>query len=174
MRLPMYIMSLLCVCTGVFYDLVNKYLLHPATDAALNVTNYVDKMMGEGYSAAHGVQNIAVEPVKFSFWNPIIWLVLFGVLFIAAALVILGGRNERGNVLSAGASSDAKYDTFFSGEKELYSQVGGSDLFWGFKTNWKGYYKIMEALHSGIVNDYASMAVVGTAIICLCMFVFMR
>ncbi|MBR0130601.1 MAG: hypothetical protein IJM08_04815 [Firmicutes bacterium] len=174
MRLPMYIMALLCTASGIFYDFVNKYLLHPAANAALNISKYIDYMMGPGYAANAGVKDLAVEPVAFSYWNPLVWLVLFGVLFIGTAFVILGGRNERGQILSSSDPAQAKYDTFFSGEKEMYSQVGGSDLFWGFKTNWKGYYKIMEALHSGIVNDYASMAVVGTAIICLCMFLFMR
>ncbi|MBQ5436277.1 MAG: hypothetical protein IIU32_01185 [Firmicutes bacterium] len=34
MRLPMWIMSALCVLTGVFYDQVNKWLLAPAAGAA--------------------------------------------------------------------------------------------------------------------------------------------
>ncbi|MBO6164115.1 MAG: hypothetical protein J6N77_03600 [Lachnospiraceae bacterium] len=174
MLVPMYIMALLCICGGVFYNVVNTYLLAPASAAALNVTNYIDKMMGEGYADAAGVVNILAKPVEFSFWNPIMWLVLFGVVMAAAVLVIVFGENSRGKVLLPTENADPKYATFFSGEEEMFSQVGGSDLFWGFKKNWQGYYKVMQGLHSGIVTDYTTMTVVATAIIVLCCFVFMR
>ena len=175
MLIPMYIMSLLCICGGVFYDYVDRYLLYPAANAALNVSDYIDKMMGAGYAEAHGVVNIMVNPkLSFSVWEPIVWLVLFGVVMAAAVLVIVFGENSRGKVLTPTGNVDPKYATFFSGEEEMFSHVGGSDLFWGFKTNWKGYYKIMGALHSGIVTDYTTMTVVATAIIVLCCFVFMR
>ncbi len=174
MRIPMYIMSLLCVLCGVFYDFVNKYLLHPATEAALNVTNYIDKMMGDGYAAAAGVTNMEVEPVAFSYWNPIIWLVLFAIVFIACALVILFGRSDRGAVVEGRGKHAAKYATFFSGEEEQFSHVGGSDLFWGFRKNWTKYYNVMTGMHSGVTTDYTTMTVVGIAVIVLCMFIFMR
>jgi len=174
MLVPMYIMSALCVLAGLFYPLVNRFLLHPAAQSALNVTNYIDRMLGEGYAANMGVENIQVAPVQFSFWNPIVWLILFVVIFVAAGLVIIGSKEERGKMLQQGVKYDAKYATFFSGEEEMFSQVGGSDLFWGFKTDWKGYYRVLEGLHSGIVTDYAVYTVMATAIITVCMFVFMR
>ena len=46
----------------------------------------------------------------------------------------------------------------------MFSQVGGDDLFWGFKHNWKGYFNFMHDMHSGIVNDYALWAVVALAL----------
>ena len=46
----------------------------------------------------------------------------------------------------------------------MYSQVGGGDLFWGFKHNWRHYFDFMHDLHSGIVNDYALWAVVALAL----------
>ena len=174
MKVPMCIMAILCVLTGLFYNVVNTYLLHPATEAALNVTNYIDKMMGEGYAAAAGVENILVRPVEFSFWNPLTWLVLFVIAFIAIAIVIVGGQANRGRVLDPSQTYDAKYATFFSGEAEEFSQVGGSDLFWGFKTDWKGYYKVLTGLHNGNVNDYSTMVIVAAAIITLCLFIFLR
>ena len=174
MQVPMVIMAVLCVFSGLFYNVVNKFLLHPAAEATLNVTNYIDKMMGEGYAAAAGVQGTLVAPVEFSFWNPMIWLVLFVVIFVAAGVVIIKGKNDRGAILDPTPNYDPKYATFFSGEEEMFSQVGGSDLFWGFKTDWKGYYKVMDVLHNGHINDYCIMAVMATAIIVLCMFIFMR
>ena len=174
MRLPMFLMATLCSLAGIFYPFITNHLLRPAVDATVNVTNYIDKMMGSGYAAAAGVTNIEVDVPLFSFWDPVIWLVLFVIIFVAAAVVILAGKGSRGRVLQEGAVVEAKYATFFSGEEELYSQVGGSDLFWGFKKNWKAYYRVMDKLHSGIVTDYANMAVIAVGVIVLVMFVFLR
>ena len=173
MRIPMYIMSALCLCGGLFYNVVNKFFLHPAVSTTVNVEAYINRMMGDGYAAQYGVTNIAVEPAQFSFWNPLVWLALFAVVFCAAAIVILTGKRTRGKVLTP-VNADPKYATFFSGEQEEFSQVGGSDLFWGFKKNWAGYYRVMTGLHSGNVNDYATYTVIAVAIIVLCMFIFMR
>ena len=174
MRLPMWIMSALCLLVGVFYDFVNKWFLAPASNAVLNATNYIDKMMGNGYAAAAGVENIQVAPAKFSFWNPITWLVLFVVVFAAVAIVILTGKKSRGAVLETSENVDGKYATFFGGEASPFSHVSGSDLFWGFKKDWKGYFSFMDNLHSGIVNDYALWVVVALAIVTVWFNIFMK
>lgn len=174
MRLPMWIMSVLCLLTGVCYEQVNKYLLTPAVKAAFGVTNYIDKMMGQGYAAAAGVSDILVEPAKLSLWNPVLWLILFVIVLAAAGIVIITGKSSRGRVLETTSQEvvDGKYATFFGGEKSTFSQVGGSDLFWGFRKDWKGYFKVIEGLHSGVVNDYAMWVVAATACIVLFMFIF--
>lgn len=174
MRLPMWIMSVLCLLTGVCYEQVNKYLLTPAVKAAFGVTNYIDKMMGQGYAAAAGVSDILVEPAKLSLWNPVLWLILFVIVLAATGIVIVTGKSSRGRVLETSSQEvvDGKYATFFGGEKSTFSQVGGSDLFWGFRKDWKGYFKVIEGLHSGVVNDYAMWVVAATACIVLFMFIF--
>lgn len=174
MRLPMWIMSVLCLLTGVCYEQVNKYLLTPAVKAAFGVTSYIDKMMGQGYAAAAGVSDILVEPAKLSLWNPVLWLILFVIVLAAAGIVIITGKPSRGRVLETTSQEvvDGKYATFFGGEKSTFSQVGGSDLFWGFRKDWKGYFKVIEGLHSGVVNDYAMWVVAATACIVLFMFIF--
>ncbi len=175
MRLPMWIMSILCILSGVFYNFVDKYLLAPAVNAAYNVTNYIDAMMGEGFAAAAGVANVDVAPTAFSYWDPILWLVLFVVVLAAVCVVMITGKSDRGRVLeNNGMPSDGKYATFFSGEASMPSHVAGSDLFWGFKRDWKGYFRVMEGAHSGVVNDYALWAVVGAAIVTAFMFVFVH
>lgn len=174
MRLPMWIMSVLCLLTGVCYEQVDKYLLTPAVKAAFGATNYIDKMMGQGYAAAAGVSDILVEPAKLSLWNPVLWLILFVIVLAAAGIVIITGKPSRGRVLETTSQEvvDGKYATFFGGEKSTFSQVGGSDLFWGFRKDWKGYFKVIEGLHSGVVNDYAMWVVAATACIVLFMFIF--
>ncbi|MBQ6259881.1 MAG: hypothetical protein IJK59_01375 [Firmicutes bacterium] len=175
MRLPMWIMSALCVLTGVFYDQVNKWLLAPAAGAALNVSGYIDRMMGEGYAAEAGVVNIPVFAARFSFWNPVVWLLLFIIVLAAFCLAIIGSSGDRASISSAPADAeDGKYATFFSGEKSMPSHVSGSDLFWGFKKNWKGYFKVMDGIHSGRVNDYALYVVCAAALITVFVFGFVR
>ena len=175
MRIPMWIMSVICLLAGVFYNVVEKYLLAPAAGAALNVENYIDKMMGAGYAEKFGAENFASTEVSFSMWSPVVWLVLFVVVFLAVGIVIVTGKGSRGKVLEEkNSTGDPKYATFFSGEESLHSHVGGSDLFWGFKHDWKGYFKFMQGAHSGIVSDYSIWTVVGAAVIILLVFIFVH
>lgn len=176
MRVPMWIMSVLCILSGVFYNFVEKFLLAPAAKAVLGVTNYVDKMMGEGTAAAAGMADYAANDVVLTLWNPVLWLVLFAIVLIAVCIVILTGDKTRGRVLAKteADSEDGKYATFFGGEQSAHSHVAGSDLFWGFKHDFKGYFKFIQGMHSGVVNDYALYAVVGAALITVLMFVFVH
>ena len=176
MRVPMWIMSALCILSGVFYSFVEKFLLAPAAKAVLSVTNYIDKMMGEGTAAAAGVVDYAANDVVLTLWNPVLWLVLFAIVIIAVCIVILTGDKTRGRVLAKTEtdSEDGKYATFFGGEQSTHSHVAGSDLFWGFKHDFKGYFKFIQGMHSGVVNDYALYAVVGAALITVLMFVFVH
>ena len=175
MRIPMWVMSALCVITGVFYNQVEAWFLRPAVSAAFNVTHYIDVMMGEGTAAAFGISNVKAAAASFSYWDPILWLLLFVVVMAATGIVIITGARERGRILTPeGAEEDGKYATFFSGEKSLPSHVSGSDLFWGFKHDWKSYFRVMQGAHSGIINDYALWVVVGGAIITLWLTVFVR
>ena len=175
MRLPMWIMSSLCIVTGVFYEQIDKYLLHPAVDATLNVTKYIDVMMGDGYAAAAGVTNMDVAPVQFSYWDPVVWLILFVVVLAAVFIVMLTGKPSRGRVLkNTEEEVDGKYATFFGGEKSIHSHVSGSDLFWGFKYDWKNYFSVIQNMHSGVVNDYNLWIVSATALIALVMFAFVK
>ncbi len=176
MRVPMWIMSALCILSGVFYNFVERFLLAPAAKAVLSVTNYIDKMMGEGTAAAAGMADYAANDVVLTLWNPVLWLVLFAIVLIAVCIVILTGDKTRGRVLAKteADSEDGKYATFFGGEQSTHSHVAGSDLFWGFKHDFKGYFKFIQGMHSGVVNDYALYAVVGAALITVLMFVFVH
>lgn len=174
MRVPMWIMSALCILSGIFYRQVETYLLKPAAQAALNVTNYIEAMMGQDAVLNSGISNITVtstEPVTL--WNPTLWLILFAIVLIAVFIVVIMGENTRGRVLAKTEedAEDGKYATFFGGEQSVHSHVAGSDLFWGFKHDFKGYFKFVQGMHSGVVNDYALWAVVGAALITVFMFV---
>jgi len=172
MRLPMYIMSGLCILTGVFYHGTEQYLLRPAANALLNVTSYIDAMFGSGYAANAGITNMPSTAVEFSCWDPMLWLVLFVVIMAAVLLVILLGRGRRKLRSAAAEEVSDKYAPFFGGEKSVPSHAGGSDLFWGFKHEFKGYFRFMDRMHSGKVGDYALWVVVATALVILFAFIF--
>ncbi len=169
MRFAMCIFALLCVVTGLFPNLVTKYLTEPAANAVFNVTNYINSMMGSGYAeSVMGESLPAVQTCTFvevGCWNPVSWLLVLAIALLAVTLVAVCGKYDQVSENKGAALTDSKYDLFFGGEESVYSQVGGGDLFWGFKHNWRHYFSFMHDLHSGIVNDYALWAVVALALV---------
>lgn len=168
MRIPMWILAALCILPGLFPDKVQQWLLTPATQAAMNASGYIDAAMGTGYAAAHGVESSLVSGFSLSgAWQPVMWLLLLISVTLAVCIVALLGGDEKATVTSqiaADIDSDPKYDSFFSGEASVYSQVGGSDLFWGFKHNWRHYFSFMHNWHSGVVNDYTLYGAAAMAV----------
>ncbi|NJE74317.1 hypothetical protein E0L15_06810 [Pseudoflavonifractor sp. SW1122] len=168
MRIPMWILSALCILPGLFPDQVQQWLLTPATQAATNASGYIDAAMGTGYAAAHGVESSLVSGFSLSgAWQPVMWLLLLISVTLAVCIVALLGGDEKATVtseISAETDTDPKYDSFFSGEASVYSQVGGSDLFWGFKHNWRHYFSFMHNWHSGVVNDYTLYGAAAMAV----------
>lgn len=178
MRIPMWIMAVLCFAAGVLPQYVTKYLVSPATNAVLNIGKYINTMMGKGYAEKFMGSNIPVpESINYTqagYWNPIAWLVLFVIVFAAFMIAAFSTANAKGRLRASEAGGvDPKYDTFFSGEANTYSQVGGSDLFWGMKHNLRHYFGFMHNAHSGIVNDYALWVVSGTALVIVYLFIFL-
>ena len=168
MRIPMWILAALCILPGLFPDQVQQWLLTPATQAATNASGYIDAAMGTGYAAAHGVESSLVSGFSLSgAWQPVMWLLLLISVTLAVCIVALLGGDEKATVTSqitAETDADPKYDSFFSGEASVYSQVGGSDLFWGFKHNWRHYFSFMHNWHSGVVNDYTLYGAAAMAV----------
>lgn len=169
MRFAVCIFALLCVVTGLFPNVVTKYLTEPAANAVFNVTNYINSMMGSGYAeSVMGESLPAVQTCTFvevGCWNPVSWLLVLAIALLAVTLVAVCGKYDQVSENKGAALTDSKYDLFFGGEESVYSQVGGGDLFWGFKHNWRHYFSFMHDLHSGIVNDYALWAVVALALV---------
>lgn len=168
MRIPMWILAVLCILPGLFPEKVQQWLLTPATHAAMDVGSYVYSSMGLEYMQAHGMFFRQVEaPVLSGAWQPVMWLLLLISVTLAVCIVALLGGDDKATVTSEAASpqdNDPKYDSFFSGEASVYSQVGGSDLFWGFKHNWRHYFSFMHHWHSGVVNDYTLYGAAAIAV----------
>ena len=168
MRIPMWILAALCILPGLFPDKVQQWLLTPATQAAMNAPGYIDAAMGSGYAASFAIPAYQPQQIFLSgAWQPVMWLLLLISVTLAVCIVALLGGDEKTTVTSqitADTDTDPKYDSFFSGEASVYSQVGGSDLFWGFKHNWRHYFSFMHNWHSGVVNDYTLYGAAAMAV----------
>ena len=163
MRLAMGIFALLCIITGLFPSLVTTYLTEPAAAAVFNVKQYIEAMGFDGSAAA------ALEGGSFQYvgaWDPVSWLLVLCIALLAITIVAMAGKYDNASRCKAAVAED-KYQLFYGGEKQEFSQLGGDDLFWGFKHNWRAYFDYMHRLHSGIVNDYALWAVVDLALVTL-------
>jgi len=166
MRLAMGVFAVLCVLTGLFPNLVTTYLTEPASRAALDALGYINSMMGAGYAESVMANPPAASAVSFAasgVWAPVNWLLLLCVALLGITIVASLGKYESVSEHS-GERVSAKYQLFYGGEENWDAQVGGGDMFWGFKHNWRHYFSFMHDLHSGIVNDYALWAVVALAL----------
>ena len=163
MRLAMGIFALLCVLTGLFPNLVTTYITEPAAKAVFSVAQYISAM---GFDASGVATENAVSFAHTGVWEPISWLLILCIALLSVTIVAVASKYDNVSQRS-GDAVDSKYELFYGGEAQAFSQVGGGDLFWGFKHNWRGYFDVMHRLHSGVVNDYALWAVVDLALVLL-------
>lgn len=163
MRLAMGIFALLCVLTGLFPNLVTTYITEPAAKAVFSVAQYISAM---GFDASGVAAESAVSFAHTGVWEPISWLLILCIALLSVTIVAVASKYDNVSQRS-GDAVDSKYELFYGGEAQEFSQVGGGDLFWGFKHNWRGYFDVMHRLHSGVVNDYALWAVVDLALVLL-------
>ena len=136
MRFAMGLFAAVCILSGIFPNWVTENLTQPAAEAVFNVGNYINSMLGAGYAeSVMGANAPAAQAIAFAgvgAWNPIHWSL---VLAIAAAC---GHACRNNGQIRPGQREEVrvrgrKYDLFFGGEKSVYSQVGGGDLFWGLQ-----------------------------------------
>ena len=135
MRIPMMVLACLCVLLGVFQGSFNELFLKPAAGAAMSPDLYISAMMAG--------KDVVVQPAiygSYGTWNPFLWIALLMIATCGVALFSVSAPIRRPEPLGGTDEEDvcvlpenAKYEPFFSGEESHYSQVGGSDLFWGFK-----------------------------------------
>ena len=163
MRFAMAIFALLCVLTGLFPNLVTTYITEPAARAVFSVAQYIGAM---GFDASGVAAETAVNFAHVGVWEPISWLLILCIALLSVTIVAVASKYDKVSQRS-GEAVDSKYELFYGGEAQEFSQVGGGDLFWGFKHNWRGYFDVMHRLHSGVVNDYALWAVVDLALVLL-------
>ena len=96
----------------------------------------------------------------YTFWNPIIWI----IVFIVVAIIVYFFR-RRGQKAYKKDTDQAQI--FLSGEEvpeaeERHIRVG--NIYWGFFETLKEYYNFILKPHTGIINDYILWFVAITAI----------
>jgi hypothetical protein len=96
----------------------------------------------------------------YSFWNPIIWLIVFVVLMVVVYFFRRQGQK--------GYKKDTdQAQIFLCGEEvpepgQRHIRVG--NIYWGFFETLKDYYDRVTKAHTGIINDYVLWFVAVTAI----------
>jgi multicomponent Na+:H+ antiporter subunit D len=157
MRMPMWIMALLCFITGVMPQYITKYLITPAVLAVSNVGKYIDAMMGTGYGEKWFGEPLAVLNLNQTisgYYDPMSWLIIFVVALIAFTLLaLLGGLSHK-----QASPEDFKNE----GDKVPLRR----------NLNFKHYFILMDKVNSGVVNDYALLVISTTAIILVYLFLF--
>ena len=157
MRIPMWILAVLCIALGIGYTYFTSYVLQPAVDATFSPIYYISTMLlGEGFGAVH-------EAITYAgVYDPVNFLLLLVIMTCAVTVFSVRSRTREYNGDTSVDEEetkllpeDSKYEPFFSGEESVYSHVGGADLFWGFKEKLKWYFKFWGNWHSGVINDYA-------------------
>ena len=97
MRIPMWILAGLCILTGLLPAQVQKWLLQPAANAAMNVASYIDSARGSGYAAEHGIAAASPDTITYiGSWDPVNWLLLLVGVTLAVCLVSLIGSYKIG------------------------------------------------------------------------------
>lgn len=175
MRIPMMILSLICIVVGVVPNLVSKYLIEPAAFSIYNIGGYIDVMLGKGYAAKMFKETVSIPSMDYTlagYWNPASWLILFMILLIALILFFsFGYKAANGKAVDDLIST--RYETFTGGEKESYNHLGENDMFWGMRQDFLRYFKFIKNAHSGVVNDYVLWVVVTCALVTIYLFTLM-
>ena len=97
----------------------------------------------------------------FSFWNPIIWIIVF--IVVAAIAYYLRRQGQKAYKKGTGQTK-----VFLCGEEEPAAEqqhVRAHNIYWGFFEALKGYYETNMKAHTGIINDFMILFV---AVIAIC------
>ena len=131
MKLPLFILSIICVALGLFSNTVVKEVVSKVVSSIKGLE--IDLIYDSPYSSK-------------SFLLLLLILIVAIILFMK--LKIVKGEKSS-NVI------DSKYETFYCGESENYeNKLGAHDIFWGMKYEFRIYFEKIKSYHSGSVNDY--------------------
>jgi len=96
----------------------------------------------------------------YSFWNPIILIIAFGVVMVVVYFLRRRGQKKY-------KKDTDQAQIFLCGEEvpeaeQRHIRVG--NIYWGFFETLKEYYDRVTKAHTGIINDYVLWFVAVTAI----------
>jgi len=88
-------------------------------------------------------------------WYPLVFLITFLVLFL---IIFLWGRRYFRKDYN---ENTGQVKPFNSGNvEEINYNIQSSNLYWGFKKAFAGFYEIMIKNHNGDLNDYLKWVVI--------------
>lgn len=96
----------------------------------------------------------------FGFWNPLIWLIAFIVIYLIVNFFVKHGKEDtekEGDMLLPFTSGN------YVSEEDMH--IRASNVYWGFMEAMKGYYNLMAKMHTGIMSDYVYWYISVLAII---------
>lgn len=171
MRIPMWVMAILCLVSGILPQYVIKYLITPAVSGVLNVGNYIDTMMGTGYAEKWFGEPLLSTEVLYKFPEylrivPLICLIVI-IIFVLAAVVGALKPNEWAAIYNS-----IEQDIIYNGEKKKNMFSGAIGILKKSKRYFETLLGFLQRSHSGLINDYALWVVSTTAIVLVYLFIF--
>lgn len=155
-QLPMIVLSILCLVTGIIPTIFSKYFLQPAASAVYNIESYVDSMFTKGYASRIFNQSVIMRRIDYSFagyLKPEAWVLIFLIIFVAIVIFFWAYFNLPVD------------DVFNSLELEERSiEYSKANLFK------RAYIKTNLYIQNGTVNDYAFWIIFLYSISILCIF----
>ena len=91
-------------------------------------------------------------------WNPLVLLAVLGITLVIGYVIRMLGQGE------------GKKPYLFGNATEVNGMplvVSASNLYWGFTRALKRYYKPMEKMHSGLINEYVFWFVATAGLVML-------
>ncbi len=96
-------------------------------------------------------------------WNPLIWVFVSLIIFLIAYLIWSRGESR----YKKGTEQTLPFLSGYAPESAEGTHVRAGNIYWGFVTALKGYYKVLRKIHTGNVNDYVGWYVGILAIMLL-------
>lgn len=126
----------------------------------------VRSMVDPAVTALTGVEGTTVESLTLftgqGSWNAVVFLGAIAITTIIA--LILYSRGQRGTV----PKGEGKKPYLWGNPTEIDGRpivIPGSNVYWGFVEALKPYYKPMEKIHSGLINEYVFWLVFTAGIV---------
>lgn len=162
MKLPMAVLSIICLVLGMIPSVIIKNVLEPVAKAIMNSSRYITSMLGETMYLKDVKINFSYKSIGY--YSPVSISIVLATIIVA--LILLSWKKTfKKNIQSE------EY-VFLGGEAIEYSNMKAGDIFYGFKHSLKPYFNKITELHSGSVNDYAFWVIVCYLILMLlCLFI---
>ena len=85
------------------------------------------------------------------FWNPLIWILAFVVIFLLV-YILRGYGNDKYKKNTEQTKAFLSGNPEFDDKEQMH--VKAKNLYWGFTETLKGVYKLLDRMHNGNTSDF--------------------